>query len=54
MILNFLMTATTGVLIPLCLKKINVDPVLVSAAFVTDFNDTFVFRFFWGIVTLLA
>ena len=54
MILNFLMAATTGVLIPLGLKKINVDPALASAAFVTGFTDTFGFLFFLGIVTLLV
>lgn len=54
MILNFLMAATTGVLIPMGLKKINVDPALASAAFVTGFTDTFGFLFFLGIVTLLV
>ncbi len=52
MILNFLMAAATGVLIPLGLKKINVDPALASAAFVTGFTDTFGFLFFLGIVAL--
>ena len=54
MILNFLMAASTGVLIPLGLKKINVDPALASAAFVTGFTDTFGFLFFLGIATLLV
>jgi magnesium transporter len=54
MILNFLMAAATGVLIPLGLKKINVDPALASAAFVTGFTDTFGFLFFLGIVSLLV
>jgi magnesium transporter len=54
MILNFLMAATTGVLIPLGLKKINVDPALASAAFVTGFTDTFGFLFFLAIVSLLV
>jgi magnesium transporter len=53
MILNFLMAAFTGVLIPLGLKRINVDPALASAAFVTGFTDTFGFLFFLGIATLL-
>jgi magnesium transporter len=53
MILNFLMAASTGVLIPLGLKKIDVDPALASAAFVTGFTDTFGFLFFLGIATLL-
>jgi magnesium transporter len=54
MILNFLMAATTGVLIPLGLKKLDVDPALASAAFVTGFTDTFGFLFFLGIVSLLV
>jgi magnesium transporter len=53
MVLNFLMAAATGVLIPLGLQKINIDPALASAAFVTGFTDTFGFLFFLGIVTLL-
>jgi len=54
MILNFLMAATTGVLIPLGLKKIKVDPALASAAFVTAFTDTFGFLFFLGIFSILV
>ena len=54
MILNFLMAASTGVLIPLGLRKMNVDPALASAAFVTGFTDTFGFLFFLGIATLLV
>jgi len=53
MLLNFLMAATTGVLIPLGLKKLKIDPALASAAFVTAFTDTFGFLFFLGIVSLL-
>ena len=53
MILNFLMAASSGVLIPLGLKKMNVDPALASAAFVTGFTDTFGFLFFLGIASLL-
>ena len=54
MILNFLMAAATGVLIPLGLKKMKVDPALAAAAFVTAFTDTFGFLFFLGIVSLLV
>ena len=53
MVLNFLMAAATGVLIPLGLKKMKVDPALAAAAFVTAFTDTFGFLFFLGIVSLL-
>jgi magnesium transporter len=54
MILNFLMGAATGVLIPLGLMKANVDPALASAAFVTGFTDTFGFLFFLGLAALLV
>jgi magnesium transporter len=53
MILNFLMGATAGVLVPLGLKVLKVDPALASAAFVTAFTDTLGFLFFLGIATLL-
>jgi magnesium transporter len=54
MILNFLMAASTGVLIPLGLRKMNIDPALASAAFVTGFTDTFGFLFFLGLATLFV
>ncbi len=54
MVLNFLMGAVTGVMIPLGLKKANVDPALASAAFVTGFTDTFGFLFFLGLSALFV
>ncbi len=53
MVLNFLMAALAGVLVPLGLKVIKVDPALASAAFVTAFTDTLGFLFFLGIATIL-
>jgi magnesium transporter len=53
MTLNFLMAALAGVLVPLGLKAIKVDPALASAAFVTGITDTFGFLFFLGLATLL-
>ncbi len=53
MILNFLVAALAGVLVPLGLKAIKVDPALASAAFVTGITDTLGFLFFLGIATLL-
>lgn len=53
MILNFLMAALAGVLVPLGLKLAKVDPALASAAFVTAVTDTLGFLFFLGIATLL-
>ena len=53
MILNFLMAALAGVLVPLGLKVLKVDPALASAAFVTGITDTMGFLFFLGIATML-
>jgi magnesium transporter len=53
MILNFVMAALAGVLVPLGLKVAKVDPALASAAFVTGITDTMGFLFFLGIATLL-
>lgn len=53
MVLNFLAAALAGVLVPLGLKMIKVDPALASAAFVTGVTDTLGFLFFLGIATLL-
>jgi magnesium transporter len=53
MLLNFLVAAFAGVLVPLGLKLIRVDPALASAAFVTAVTDTLGFLFFLGIATLL-
>ena len=53
MVLNFLVAALAGVLVPLGLKLIRVDPALASAAFVTAVTDTLGFLFFLGIATLL-
>jgi magnesium transporter len=53
MVLNFLVAALAGVLVPLALKLMRVDPALASAAFVTAVTDTLGFLFFLGIATLL-
>ena len=53
MALTFLVAALAGVLVPLGLKLIKVDPALASAAFVTGITDTLGFLFFLGIATLL-
>lgn len=53
MVLNFLVAALAGVLVPLGLKLIKVDPALASAAFVTAVTDTLGFLFFLGIATIL-
>jgi len=53
MVLNFLVAALAGVLVPLGLMRIKVDPALASAAFLLAITDTFGFLFFLGIATLL-
>ncbi len=53
MVLNFIVAALAGVLVPLGLKLVRVDPALASAAFVTAVTDTLGFFFFLGIATLL-
>jgi magnesium transporter len=53
MVLNFLVAALAGVLVPLGLKVAHVDPALASAAFVTAVTDTLGFLFFLGIATIL-
>jgi magnesium transporter len=53
MVLNFVVAALAGVMVPLGLKLIKVDPALASAAFVTGVTDTLGFLFFLGIATLL-
>jgi magnesium transporter len=53
MTLTFVVAALAGVLVPLGLKAIKVDPALASAAFVTGITDTLGFLFFLGIATLL-
>jgi magnesium transporter len=53
MTLNFVVGALAGVLVPLALQAIKVDPALASAAFVTALTDTLGFLFFLGIATIL-
>jgi magnesium transporter len=53
MVLNFFVAALAGVLVPVGLKLVRVDPALASAAFVTAVTDTLGFLFFLGIFTLL-
>jgi magnesium transporter len=53
MVLNFLVAALAGVLVPLGLRVMRVDPALASAAFVTAVTDTLGFLFFLGIATFL-
>jgi magnesium transporter len=52
MVLNSLNAGLSGVLIPLGLQKLKIDPAVVSTVFVTTMTDTFGFFFFLGLATL--
>ncbi|HWU03809.1 MAG TPA: magnesium transporter [Novosphingobium sp.] len=52
MILNSLNAGLSGVLIPLGLEKLKIDPAVVSTVFVTTMTDTFGFFFFLGLASL--
>lgn len=51
MILNLLIAATMGVLVPTTLKRIGVDPALASGVFVTASTDVMGFTIFLGLAT---
>jgi len=52
MILNSLNAGLSGVLIPLGLNKLKIDPAVVSTIFVTTMTDTLGFFFFLGLAAL--
>lgn len=52
MILNMTVATIAGYSVPVILKKINIDPALASAVFVTTFTDVCGFFFFLGLATL--
>jgi len=49
MILNMIVAGLFGILVPVSLKKLNVDPALASSVFVTTITDVIVFLSFLGI-----
>ena len=51
MVLNLLIAATMGVLVPTTLKRIGVDPALASGVFVTATTDVMGFAIFLGLST---
>ncbi|MDE2435593.1 MAG: magnesium transporter [Sphingomonadales bacterium] len=53
MLLNSLNAGLSGVLIPLGLNKLKIDPAVVSTVFVTTMTDTLGFFFFLGLATLM-
>lgn len=52
MILNSLNAGLSGVLIPLGLERLKIDPAVTSTVFVTTMTDTFGFFFFLGLAAL--
>jgi magnesium transporter len=52
MVLNLLNAGLSGVLIPLALEKLRIDPAVVSTVFVTTMTDTLGFFFFLGLASL--
>jgi len=54
MILNSLNAGLSGVLIPIGLEKLKIDPAVVSTIFVTTMTDTLGFFFFLGLAALFG
>ena len=52
MIINMVVAATAGTLVPLGLRAANVDPALASSVFITTLTDVFGFFTFLGLATL--
>ena len=52
MILNMLAANVAGYLVPVILKRLNIDPALASGVFVTTVTDCMGFFFFLGLATL--
>lgn len=53
MVLNLMVAATVGVLTPLTLSRLNFDPAVSSAVFVTATTDFFGFLIFLGLATIV-
>ena len=53
MLLNMSTAVTVGVLVPLTLRWLRLDPALASGVFVTMFTDVMGFFFFLGLATLM-
>jgi len=53
MLLNMTTAVTAGVLVPLSLRALRLDPALASGVLVTTFTDVLGFFFFLGLATLM-
>jgi len=54
MLLNMTTAVTAGVLVPLSLRALRLDPALASGVLVTTFTDVLGFFFFLGLATLMV
>ena len=52
MILNLILAGFAGIVIPLILEKLRIDPALASAVILTTITDVFGFLSFLGLATL--
>jgi magnesium transporter len=52
MVVNMLVAATAGTLVPLGLKAMKIDPALASSVFITTFTDVVGFASFLGLATI--
>ncbi len=52
MVLNMLVAALAGTLIPIALRALHVDPALASSVFITTLTDVFGFLSFLGLATI--
>jgi magnesium transporter len=52
MIINMMVAAIAGTLIPVTLRALKVDPALASSVFITTLTDVFGFFSFLGLGTL--
>ena len=52
MVLNSLNAGLSGVMIPIGLEKLRIDPAVTSTVFVTTMTDTIGFFVFLGLATL--
>jgi magnesium transporter len=50
---NLIVAAVAGTLVPMTLKRVNVDPALASSIFVTTATDALGFAFFLGLASLV-
>ena len=53
LVLNMLVAAAVGVIIPIALKTFRIDPAIASSVIITTFTDVCGFFSFLGLATLL-